>query len=217
MGTAKSEQTRELVLHTALGMFRTQGFEKTTMRAIAAEAGVSLGNAYYYFASKDALVLQLYRESVDEQRTLASNAMAGKAGLADRLKAAMNAGIDALTPYHAFGAGFLGSALPPSSAVNPFGEASAQIRRDAIGIFAEALEGTKVPANLRPQLPELLWLGYMGVVLFWVYDRSVGQRRTRTLVNGAAPLIARTLSLARLPVARSLVEDGLALLAKVRP
>ncbi|WP_026553717.1 TetR/AcrR family transcriptional regulator [Arthrobacter sp. 35W] len=217
MENSKSAQTRELVLQTALGMFRSRGFAKTTMRGIAAEAGVSLGSAYYYFASKDELILELYRESVAEQRVRASEAMAGVVPLADRLRAAMDAGIDALTPYHAFGSGFLGSALPPSSAVNPFGEASAEIRLEAEAIFAEAIEGAKVPANLRSDLPQLLWLGYMGVVLFWVYDRSQGQWRTRTLINGAAPLIARTLSLARLPVARGLVEDALTLMAKVRP
>ncbi|MEO8222752.1 MAG: helix-turn-helix domain-containing protein, partial [Specibacter sp.] len=51
----KSTQTKALVLDTALGMFRSKGFAKTTMRAIAAEAGVSLGSAYYYFSSKDEL------------------------------------------------------------------------------------------------------------------------------------------------------------------
>jgi AcrR family transcriptional regulator len=37
---AKSEQTRQHLAEVALRMFREIGFEKTTMRAIAAEAGV---------------------------------------------------------------------------------------------------------------------------------------------------------------------------------
>jgi AcrR family transcriptional regulator len=37
-------------------LFREQGFEQTTMRDVAARVGVSLGAAYYYFASKDAIV-----------------------------------------------------------------------------------------------------------------------------------------------------------------
>ncbi|MGQ4719400.1 TetR/AcrR family transcriptional regulator [Streptomyces anulatus] len=45
--TTKSEQTREALVETALAMFREHGYEKTTMRAIAAEAGVSQGTADY--------------------------------------------------------------------------------------------------------------------------------------------------------------------------
>ncbi|ALV44342.1 TetR family transcriptional regulator [Arthrobacter alpinus] len=212
----KSAQTRALVLQTALSMFRSKGFAKTTMRAIAAEAGVSLGSAYYYFASKDELVLELYRESVAEQRAAASAALANTQGLGDRLRVAIHAGVDALTPYHGFGGAFISSALPPQSATNPFGEASSQARENAVGIFSDVIEDAKVPPFLRPHLPELLWLAYMGVVLFWVYDRSDHQRRTRTLIDGAAPLIARLVSLSRLPVVKPMVEEALALKKKVQ-
>lgn len=213
---SKSEQTKALVLETALRMFRSKGFAKTTMRAIAAEAGVSLGSAYYYFASKDELILELYRESVAEQRAAASQALDGVSGFGDRLKVALHAGVDAFTPYHGFGGTFISSALPPQSATNPFGEASSQAREDAVGIFSEVIDGTKVPHFLRAELPELLWLAYMGVVLFWVYDRSEDQRRTRTLIDGAAPLIAKLVAFSRLPVVKPLVEEALALKARVR-
>ena len=53
---AASEQTRRQVLDTALALFRKRGFEQTTMRDVAEAAGLSLGAAYYYFKSKEALV-----------------------------------------------------------------------------------------------------------------------------------------------------------------
>src|SRR2546429_6407031 len=52
--------------------------------------------------------------------------------------------------------------------------------------------------ELRDQLPELLWLYQMGVVLFWVHDRSAGQKRSRMLVERSVPLIARVAALSRL-------------------
>lgn len=216
MAGDKSEQTKDLVLQTALGMLRTRGYAKTTMRAIAAGAGVSLGSAYYYFASKDELVLELYRESVLEQRAAATKALAGTKGLSDRLKVALHAGVQALSPYHHFGGAFMASALPPHTAVNPFGAASTQAREEAIAIFADVIDGTKIPAYLRPQLPELLWLAYMGIVLFWVYDHSQNQRRTHTLIDGAAALIAKLVALSRLPVVKPLVEEALALKVRVQ-
>src|SRR5438874_827334 len=51
--TDKGELTRNTILATALQFFRDRGFEATTMRDIANQAGVSLRAAYYYFDSKD--------------------------------------------------------------------------------------------------------------------------------------------------------------------
>ena len=47
MRSTKGEQTRAVIAEAALRMFREQGYEATTMRAIAKEAGVATGNAYY--------------------------------------------------------------------------------------------------------------------------------------------------------------------------
>lgn len=58
--TEKAEATRTRILDAALDLFRSQGFDQTIMREIAAEAGVALGSAYYYFESKDALVMAFY-------------------------------------------------------------------------------------------------------------------------------------------------------------
>ena len=65
---AKGEQTREEILDSALELFRQHGFDATTMRDIAVKAGVALGAAYYYFASKDAIV-QAYYEKVQQEHT----------------------------------------------------------------------------------------------------------------------------------------------------
>ena len=62
----------------------------------------------------------------------------------------------------------------------------------------------------------VLWLGYMGIALFWVYDTSEGQRRTRKLVDGAVPLIARGLSLARIPGVNKVLDDVLSLSRSIR-
>lgn len=53
------------------------------------------------------------------------------------------------------------------------------------------------------------------MTLHWVTDSSPGQTRTRSLVDGLVPIIAKTLALARLPVARGLVGDVAALMTKV--
>ena len=215
---AKSEQTRQLVADTALRMFRDIGFEKTTMRAIAAGAGISVGNAYYYFASKDDLVHELYIQVQAEHAARASQALDGTASLAERLKATLHAGLDVMAPYHRFGADFVATAIRPTSPVNPFSAGSTPAREASLDIFRRTVDGARpaVPKKLRTDLPELLWLCYMGITLFWVYDTSEGQRRTRRLVDGAAPLIARGLALARIPGVSKVLDDVLDLSRSIR-
>jgi hypothetical protein len=65
-------------------------------------------------------------------------------------------------------------------------------------------------------MPELLWLLHMGVVLFWVHDRSPGQARTRVLVDRAVPLVDKLARLTRLPVVRGVVDDLVDLMSSLR-
>lgn len=215
---AKSDQTRQRVADVALRMFRDIGFEKATMRAIAAEAGVSVGNAYYYFASKDDLVHELYLQVQGQHADRAAEAVAGLNDLSARLKATMHAGLDVMAPYHRFGADFIATAIRPASPVNPFNAESGSAREASLAIFRAAVDGARPgpPRRLRAELPGLLWLGYMGVTLFWVYDTSEGQRRTRKLVDGAAPLIARGLSLTKIPGVGRILDDAMDLGRAVR-
>src|SRR5436190_21946166 len=64
--TQKGEQTKALILDAALEIFHERGYEETTMRAIAKRAGVSLGNAYYYFSSKEHLIQAFYHRTHEQ-------------------------------------------------------------------------------------------------------------------------------------------------------
>ena len=216
--TVKSEQTRQKLAEVALRMFREIGFEKTTMRAIAAEAGVSVGNAYYYFASKDDLVHELYVQVQEEHAARAAEALEQVRGLSARLKATLHAGLDVWAPDPGWGGVLVATARRPTSPVNPFSAPSTAAREASLAIFRHAVDGARpgVAKKLRSDLPELLWLCYMGVTLFWVYDTSEGQQRTRRLVDGAAPLVTRGLSLARVPGVSKVLDDFLSLTRNIR-
>ncbi len=121
-------------------------------------------------------------------------------------------------PYHSFAATFFKSAAEPSSPLSPFSSQSSPAREAAIAIFRDVVDGSsvKLDPELRKELPELLWLGWMGVVLFWVYDRSPDQRRTRRLIDGVVPLIDRLATLSRLRVLRPALRQILALIETIR-
>lgn len=209
----RGEQTRQLIIDTAVRLFGEQGYEKTTMRAIATEAGLAASNAYYYFPSKDHLVQEFYNRIQHAHREAAAPWLAVKSDFGTRLHAAMTAGVEAMDPYHAFAGKFFRVAADPSSASNPFSDESEPARAMSQAIFHDVVSGatTTIDPELREVLPELLWLAQLGVTLFWVYDTSTGRARTRLLVDRAVPLIDRMVGLSRLRVLRPAVREALSL------
>jgi AcrR family transcriptional regulator len=214
----KAAQTRQAIVDAAMRLFRTNGYDRTTMRAIAAEAGVSLGNAYYYFGSKEHLVQAFYDQLQDEHAAAAAALLARESRFEQRLLGVLHAWLDVAAPHHEFAGQFFRNAADPHSPLSPFSRESAPARETSIGLFRTLVEGSdvKASADLRAELPALLWLLQMGVVLFWVYDDSPRQQRSRRLVASAVPIVDRLLRLSRLPVARALVDDVLGLVRDLR-
>jgi AcrR family transcriptional regulator len=215
---ARGEQTRQLILETALRLFRERGYAETTMRVIAKEAGVAVGNAYYYFDSKEHLIQGFYDRIQIAHRAAAEGVLNGEKDFAKRLRGVLHTGIDVNAPYHSFAATFFKSAAEPTSPLSPFSSDSSPARESAIGLFRDVMDGSdaKLDADLRRELPELLWLAWMGVVLFWVHDKSPGQRRTRRLIDGVVPLIDRLVKLSRVPLLRPARRQILALIDSLR-
>jgi AcrR family transcriptional regulator len=207
----KSEQTRDLIAKTALRLFRERGYEATTMRAIATEAGVSVGNAYYYFASKEELIQLYYEHSQDDHSEACEAILARDREFRARLLGVLRARIDTLQPYKEFAGKFFKYAAEPSSPLSPFSTESGPVRDAAIEVYRQVVEGStlKTDSEIRADLPELLWLYSMGVVLYWVYDSSPDAEKTYRLVERTVPLIDKLVGMARLPGMRGVVREAL--------
>nr|WP_203605401.1 TetR family transcriptional regulator [Streptomyces sp. SID8014] len=198
-----------MILETALRLFQERGFDRTTMRAIAREAGVSTGSAYYYFASKEHLVQGFYDRIAEEHRAAVAPVLARGTGLEERFAGVLTAWLDIAAPYHEFAAQFFKNAADPASPLSPFSTDSSPARDAAIAIQREVLTGsrTKVPAELAAVLPELMWLAQMGLVLYWVFDSSENTERSHRLAVRGARLTARGVALSRFRVLRPLVHE----------
>jgi AcrR family transcriptional regulator len=216
--TARGEQTKKLIVSTALRMFRENGYDQTTMRAIAREAGVSVGNAYYYFASKDHLIEAFYEDMQVEHAAHARAPLAASKDFGERLRGTFGAGIDALAPYHAFAGKFFKSAAEPTSPLHPLSPESLPAREASIALFREVVEGStvKIDPELRAELPELLQMSYLGIILFWVHDLSPEQRKTRLLIDKVTPMIDRLVGLSRLRILRPMSRELLELIAALK-
>ena len=199
---AASEETRRQILETALALFRDRGFEATTIREIAAAAGLSLGAAYYYFKSKEAIV-GAYYDYVHHEHQVRSREAFGRGGdLRARLRAAMHAKIDIMQEDRRLLRALFRYGGDPDHALSWFGPATRPQRQLSVDVFAEAIAGERLPDDIRGTAPTLLWALHMGILLYFLYDSSPGQRRTRKLIDAAVDFVVDVKRIATSPLLR---------------
>lgn len=216
--TQKGERTREVILEAAMKLFREKGYEATTMRAVAKEAGVSVGNAYYYFKSKEHLTQGYYAQSHVDHLAASEPILEKETTLAKRLRGVLVAKIETAAPYHRFARVLFKTAGDPSSPLSPFSEESREVREEAILLMARTLEGAKVkvPKDLAIELPELLWLYEMGIIMYWIHDDSEGQARTLRLIDRTVDLVVKLIGIASFPLMKPVRTATLRLLKDLK-
>jgi len=216
--STKAERTRATIRRTALESFRTRGYDETTLRLIANESKVSLGNAYYYFPTKNHLVQELYIAVSEEFEHRAAERLTGVDDLVERLRVTYLAGLEVLAPYHGFAPGFLAAAVSPRSPINPLSSESEPARDETVQAFRLAVVGAKhsLPKDLAADLPDVLMLAYLLLTLFWVYDRSEGQARTYRLLDRGLGLLKLGIPLLKVPGLRKPLRELMRLVAEVR-
>jgi|SRR5215472_5279031 len=215
--TRKGEQTKAAILNAALEIFHERGYDETTMRAIAKRANVSLGNAYYYFTSKENLIQEFYHRTHLQHVEAVAAANPGIT-IKARLLSLMRLKISTLEPYHDFAGSLFKTAASPQSPLNPFAPGSDRVREESIALFRDVVEQShaRIPKDLRDELPYLLWLYHMGIVLFWIHDLSAKQRRTYRLIDLTVDLLDRLIALASNPLMRPVRKRALKLLDELR-
>jgi AcrR family transcriptional regulator len=197
----KSDETRGRILEAALSVFRERGFERATMREIATEAGVALGAAYYYFDSKDAIVMAFYaREQAAMHERIEAELGAAKT-LEERLRVVIESKFDQFRENRMLLRTLTGH-IDPEHPLSPFSQETAAIREQDVASFERAVteSGVSLPKDVRPYLARLLWMYQMGLILYWVYDRSEGQAVTRLIFDKTLGMLLVVLKLAGLPL-----------------
>jgi len=211
--TPKSEETGLKILNAALDLFRSEGFDSATMRDIARAAGVATGAAYYYYPSKDAIVMDFYRRSCAEMQPKIEAALEGVKGLEARLRELIRVKLVHFEPNHGVLRALLRNA-DPTHPLSPFSPQTKEIRDIDIAWFRRILTdcGFRIPRDLEPHLPGVLWFFQMGVILFWVVDESPHQARSEKLLDLASKSVATLIRLSALPLMRPLRRTALQLI-----
>lgn len=187
------------------------------MRAIADRVGVSLGSSYHYFPTKEHLVLEFYRHTHELHAAAIAPLLARERDFATRLRGTIRAVIVTCEPFHDFAGSIFSTVANPSSPLNPFGAAAKPLRDEVVALYADVVEGSdaRIPGDIAEMLPLVLWLYQMGILYFWIFDRSPGRLRTLEVIDETTDLIVKLLTLANLPLLRGSRKRILGLIKSV--
>ena len=188
------------------------------MRDIAADAEVATGAAYYYFRSKEELVMAFYVRTADEAReVLPAKIERSSRDLKKRLRTIVDHKFEQFAGHRALLVGLSRIGIDPKHPLSPFGKHTQPMRDESIEFFKskgyEDQDGAY--ADLRDDLPQLLWMYQMALILFWLFDDSRDQRRTKRLTDGTLDLVVRLIQLSSLPLMGPLRKRLLSLLRSI--
>ena len=96
MTKVRDNGRREVILRIAARLFRQHGYQRTSVREIAEAAGMTSGSLFYYFTSKEELLVAIMDEGVRDIMQSVSDGLAGQQNLSDRLLAMLRCHLKAL-------------------------------------------------------------------------------------------------------------------------
>lgn len=197
----KSDATRRKLLERALGLFQQRGVEATTMRDIARAAGLSLGAAYYYFPSKEALLFAYYDAN---QTLLEAEAARATGSVRERLGAEFHLKLSSVQPQRKMMAAIVSRLVDPGDPLSALSAQQRAVRERAVALVARVLDGAGLSAETVRLAAGALWLLQMAALLLYVHDESPDQVRTHRLVDDALDLIVPMLPMLDLPIGREI-------------
>jgi AcrR family transcriptional regulator len=205
--TVEGQATRLRLYETAITLIGERGYEAATLRDVASRAGVSPGLLYRYFPSKRSVVLALYDE-LSEQ--FAGQAKEIPQGLwRDRFLSALALSLRVLSPYRVT-LRALAPVMVGDAEEGVFARSTSFSRVRVQAVFENAVLGsTDAPRRpLAEAIGRLLYLLHLGVILWWLLDRSPKQRATDALVEWFRRILPSAALTLRLPPVRGFVQSA---------
>ena len=202
--SAQGAAARDHLYATAIRLIANRGYEATTLRDIAKEAGVSVGLLYRYFPSKQAVMVSLYDQLSAQFATEAQALAPGR--WRDRFIAALRTSLRVLQPHRTA----LRALIPVMVGDvddGVFASSNTVPRLRVQQVFEDAVSG----ATDAPKLPlagalgRLLYLVQLAVLLWWLLDKTPRQRATDVLVALVEQLLPSAALTLRLPPIRRFV------------
>ncbi|HRK07832.1 MAG TPA: TetR family transcriptional regulator [Pseudobdellovibrionaceae bacterium] len=216
---SKSERTAERLYEISIQQFLRRGFDETTMRDLAQAADLSPGAFYYHFPSKEAVIQRFYERTFQQFAEAAREAMSAHTRFEARFISLLEARLATFHESRELLIVLSRAAVDPRSTLSPFGPEQKLIREATIDLMRECIDGSDLSAHkkLETYLPELLWMYMMGMIFYWVFDKSPAQKQTHELIRLLTPQIIRLIRFSRIPLTGRVLQPILQVLQLVIP
>jgi AcrR family transcriptional regulator len=200
----KREEIRRSLVAAATELFSEQGLAETSLREVAARAGVAPGTVYKYFADRDKLFYAYFEIRQDD-------ALASLQGIAEfdswSLKEKLQAYVEALLSEYLeerefVSVAFKGLVDSPMQSYGALQPAKRKATTAVEGFFRAAAAKGEIPSGPYDAfLIHLFWDYTSAVLLFWLKDDSEGFSRTSEFIDITLDLYVEL-------VQSSLIEKG---------
>src|SRR6185503_1915141 len=107
------------------------------------------GAAYYYFQSKEAMVMAFYVRTADEARQLWPDVIGRSRDLRKRLRSIIDLKFEQFEKHRRLLVALVRIGIDPAHPLSPFGKETEPMRRESIESFRAAIEGSssRVPKD----------------------------------------------------------------------
>lgn len=198
MRTSKAQQaqTRRRLIETAVRLMSERGYDATTLKDVAREAGVGDATVYNYFASKERLLTGYFELVIDDALAQwRATPELGEFSLQEKLQCLVDAVLERLRPDRPFVA--LARDLLTRAPLTVLGAdlpGKAVMQRELERLLDEAEAAAHIaPCSFKAALGGL-WIDYLfGVIAFWLQDESPHEGETTELVDLSLELLVMVL------------------------
>jgi len=184
--TRGSNRVNEL-LDVAARLFAERGYAGTSMRDIAVEVKMLPGSMYYHFASKEELLVAVYRAGVTELQTATATAMAAASEPWARLEALCAAHLETVMRDSDY-AHVLIRVMPDD--IPAAAERLRELRDSYEAVFRDAIAQLPLPARSDRRALRLMLIGALNWAALW-FDPQ-GRDTPRVLARKFVGLLKET-------------------------
>jgi len=173
------QATRRRILDASKRLFRTEGYDATTTRDIASEAGIATGTLFNYFPNKEAIVLTFVADALVATQKDFRTRNAVSNSIDEDVFAFVAAGLRKLRPFRNCIRPLLDACLNPLTD----NDVARSIRTQQLEMVVEILNRHRKQEPLSAIGLHLFWTLYTGVLSFWANDKSPHQEDTLAMLD----------------------------------
>ncbi len=171
----QKKKNRLKIIGVAVDIMIDKGFKAATMRAIAKEASIGDATIYNYFPTKEAILFAYYEEKLNEcVARMRKIEKFNEFTLHEQLQTLFETLLELFLPDREFvSLSFKRIFFALSQNAEQLHAIQDLFEKIVDDIFTAAIEVNEIPAQMFQQIIyHLLWDYYVGIIIFWLNDRS---------------------------------------------